>query len=81
MIRRLFVSHFFARCCSEKTYGHAIIARETRAIIACPCVFTHGHAKIARTHGHAIIARETRAILACPCVFSLVQRAKTCDKI
>ena len=29
----------FARCASQKTHGHARIARVLRAILACPCVF------------------------------------------
>ena len=37
------MSHFFARCASPKTHGHAKIARVSRAILrailACPCVF------------------------------------------
>ena len=28
--------HVFARCASQKTHGHARIARETREILACP---------------------------------------------
>ena len=28
------MSHFFARCASQKTHGHARIVRETRAILA-----------------------------------------------
>ena len=31
--------HFFACCASQKTHGHARIARETHAILAYPCVF------------------------------------------
>ena len=33
------LSHVFARCMSQKTHWHARIARETRAMLACPCVF------------------------------------------
>ena len=34
-----FVSHFFASCASPKTHRHARIARVSRAILSCLCVF------------------------------------------
>ena len=33
------LSHFFARCASQKTHGHARIACVSHAILACLCVF------------------------------------------
>ena len=55
------LSHVFARCASQKTHGHARIAREThghariaritRAILAYPCVFWLAqHAKTCDTN-------------------------------
>ena len=34
-LRYQILSHVFARCASQKTQGHARLARETRAILAC----------------------------------------------
>ena len=54
---------FFARCVSQKTHGHARIAREMRAIDSCN-MQKHATKSDSSESGHCLAARPVSALLA-----------------